>query len=51
MTDLIHLLDQLVTSTGEIKVPGLAELVAPLTEGERERYEALDYSVDVSPSF
>ncbi|KAF8333112.1 CNDP dipeptidase [Cantharellus anzutake] len=45
MTDLIHLLGKLVTPTGEIKIPGLANLVAPLTEEERKRYEVIDYSV------
>lgn len=35
MTDLIQLFSKLVTSSGEILVPGIKELVAPLTEEER----------------
>ena len=48
MTDLIHLLGKLVTTRGEILIPGLNELVAPLTDEERKRYEVLDYSVAAS---
>jgi Cys-Gly metallodipeptidase DUG1 len=35
MTDLILLLGKLVTPAGEILIPGLSELVAPLTDEER----------------
>jgi len=45
MTDLVHLLSKLVTTRGEILIPGLDDLVAPLTDEERKRYEVLDYSV------
>lgn len=47
MTDLFLLLSKLVTPKGEILVPGLSELVAPLTEEEKNRYHVLDYSVSV----
>ena len=47
MTDLIHLLGQLVTTKGEIKIPGISSLVAPMTADELKRYEVLDYSVAV----
>ena len=47
MTDLIILMSKLVTPKGDILVPGISELVAPLTDEERRRYEVLDYSVSV----
>src|SRR3984885_15223375 len=47
MTDLSILLSKLVTSKGEILIPGLSELVTPLTGEEKDRYNALDYSVSV----
>ncbi|KAF8309686.1 CNDP dipeptidase [Clavulina sp. PMI_390] len=51
MTDLFLLMSKLVTPTGQILVPGLDELVAPLTEEEKKLYEVLDYSVaDVEAS-
>lgn len=50
MTDLFLLMSKLVTPKGEILVPGLSELVAPLTEEEKSRYNALDYSVSVCES-
>jgi len=45
MTDLFLLMSKLVTPKGEILIPGLAELVAPLTEEEKKLYDVLDYSV------
>jgi len=45
MTDLFIILSKLVTPKGEILVPGLSELVAPLTAEEKDRYNALDYNV------
>lgn len=45
MTDLLKIMSQLVTSHGEILVPGIKELVAPLTGEEAKRYEAMDFSV------
>ncbi|KAL5520720.1 hypothetical protein ACEPAF_2722 [Sanghuangporus sanghuang] len=46
MTDLIQLFSKLVTPTGKILIPGVSELVAPLTDEERERYEKIDYGVE-----
>ncbi|KDQ12420.1 hypothetical protein BOTBODRAFT_34393 [Botryobasidium botryosum FD-172 SS1] len=45
LVDLVHLMAKLISPQGEILVPGIAELVAPLTEEERKRYDKLDYSV------
>ncbi|KAG8849405.1 hypothetical protein FRB96_000847 [Tulasnella sp. 330] len=45
MTDLILLLSKLVKPSGEILIPGLSELVAPLTDEEKARYDVLDYSI------
>jgi hypothetical protein len=50
MTDLIHLLGQLVSTKGEIKIPGISSLVAPVTADEMKRYEVLDYTVAVGLS-
>ncbi|KAL5514761.1 hypothetical protein ACEPAG_2077 [Sanghuangporus baumii] len=46
MTDLIQLMSKLVTPTGKILIPGVNELVAPLTEEERQWYEKIDYGVE-----
>lgn len=46
MTDLIQVMSKLVTPQGDIMVPGINDLVAPLTDEERKRYESLDYAVD-----
>lgn len=35
MTDLIHLMSRLVTPQGDILIPGVQELVAPLAPGEK----------------
>lgn len=45
MTDLVIVLSKLVTPKGEILVPGVNDLVAPLTEIEKARYEMIDYDV------
>ncbi|KLO15516.1 CNDP dipeptidase [Schizopora paradoxa] len=45
MTDLIHIMSRLVTPQGKILIPGVEDLVAPLVTGEKERYDALDYSI------
>ena len=36
MTDLIMVMSKLVTPHGDILVPGINDLVAPLTEEERQ---------------
>ncbi|KAB5591097.1 Cytosolic nonspecific dipeptidase [Ceratobasidium theobromae] len=51
MTDLFHLFSKLVTPHGKILIPGINELVAPLTAEERARYERIDYSIqDINES-
>jgi len=51
MTDLIQLMSRLVTPQGDILVPGVEDLVAPLTEEEKKLYDALDYGIkDVEES-
>ncbi|KAG9044366.1 hypothetical protein FS837_008254 [Tulasnella sp. UAMH 9824] len=45
MTDLILLMSRLVKPNGEILIPGLDHLVAPLTDEEKQRYDVLDYSI------
>jgi Cys-Gly metallodipeptidase DUG1 len=42
MTDLIQLMSKLVTSKGKILVPGVNELVAPVTDEERYSISSLD---------
>ncbi len=39
---------KLVTPEGKILVPGLSDLVAPLTEEERKRYEVIKFGIEVS---
>jgi Cys-Gly metallodipeptidase DUG1 len=39
---------RLVTTDGKILIPGLMDLVAPLTEEERKRYEVINASIEVS---
>lgn len=46
MTDLFQVMSKLVTPAGEILVPGIKELVAPLTAEERKRYEVMDFTVN-----
>lgn len=46
MTDLIKVMSQLVDSDGKILVPGIDEMVAPLTEKEDALYDDIDFSVD-----
>jgi Cys-Gly metallodipeptidase DUG1 len=42
MTDLIQLMSKLVTSKSKILVPGVNELVAPVTDEERYSISSLD---------
>lgn len=46
MTDLAHLMAGLVDSTGKILVPGVDELVAPLTEQEKALYGDIAFTMD-----
>ncbi|KAJ9097379.1 hypothetical protein QFC19_006849 [Naganishia cerealis] len=45
MTDLVLLMSKLVSPEGKIMIPGLMDLVEPLTEEERQRYEAINATV------
>ena len=46
MTDLIKLMSTLVTPNGKITIPGLNELIAPLTDDEKQRYQNMEFDVD-----
>lgn len=46
MTDLVRVMSQLVDSKGKILIPGVDEMVAPLTEEENGLYDKIDFSVD-----
>lgn len=43
MTDLIYLMDQLVTKDGKILVTDIYKSVAPLTENEKSLYTNIDF--------
>ncbi|RXK36422.1 glutamate carboxypeptidase [Tremella mesenterica] len=45
MTDLIHLMSKLVTPQAEILVPGIKEMIAPVTEDERAKFEAIHFDM------
>ncbi|KAK2812150.1 hypothetical protein FQN50_001507 [Emmonsiellopsis sp. PD_5] len=46
MTDLVTLLSKLVDSKGNIQIPGIKDLVAPLTEEEKTLYGGINYTMD-----
>ncbi|CAH2353931.1 cys-Gly metallodipeptidase Dug1p [[Candida] railenensis] len=46
MTDLIKVLSQLVDGQGRILIPGIAEMIAPLTDKENALYDDIDFSVE-----
>lgn len=45
MTDLFSVFSKLVTPAGEILIPGIKDLVAPLTAEEKARYDVIDITV------
>lgn len=45
MTDLVRVLSQLVDGQGKILIPGIAEMIAPLTDKENKLYDDIDFSV------
>ena len=45
MTDLVKLMGTLVTTDGKITVPGLNEMVEPLSDEEFQRYKHMDFDV------
>ncbi|KAL2827782.1 hypothetical protein BDW59DRAFT_160090 [Aspergillus cavernicola] len=46
LTDLVILLSKLVDSKGKILIPGVNELVDPMTLTEKERYKKIDFQMD-----
>lgn len=46
MTDLVRVLATLVDTDGRIKIPGIYELVAPLTEEEKALYTDISFSIE-----
>ena len=46
MTDLVRLLGILVGTDGKIKIPGVYEMVAPLTEEEKGLYSGISYTME-----
>jgi len=45
MTDLVRLLATLVDNKGKVQIPGLNELVAPLTDEEKELYTDISFEM------
>ncbi|CAI5445773.1 unnamed protein product [Caenorhabditis angaria] len=46
MNDLVWIMSQLVSVQGEILIPGIAELVAPLTKEEETLYDNIDFCME-----
>lgn len=46
MTDLVRVLALLVDTDGKILIPGISDMVAPLTDKEDALYDDIDFSVD-----
>lgn len=46
MVDLVQVMSKLVDNKGNILIPGVAEMVAPLTEKEDALYDDIDFTVD-----
>jgi Cys-Gly metallodipeptidase DUG1 len=46
MTDLVRILGSLVDTNGKIQIPGLADLIAPLTEEEKALYGPIAFTMD-----
>ncbi len=45
MTDLVRVLGTLVDTDGKIQIPGINEMVAPLTDEEKSLYGDISYSI------
>jgi Cys-Gly metallodipeptidase DUG1 len=48
MFELTSPVSKLVTPTGEILVPGIKELIAPVTKDEQDKFEAIHFAMEVS---
>lgn len=46
MTDLVRVLGTLVSTDGKIQIPGVNEMVAPVTEEEKGLYGAISYTME-----
>jgi nonspecific dipeptidase len=46
MTDLVHLMSQLVDRSGKILIPGIYDDVAPLLPDEDEIYDKISFNID-----
>ena len=46
MTDLVRIMGSLVDTDGKIQIPGLMDLVAPLTDEEKSLYEGIAFTMD-----
>lgn len=46
MTDLVRLLGRLVDTNGKILIPGINEMVAPITDDEKSLYKGIAYTMD-----
>lgn len=46
MVDLVQVLSSLVDSKGKILIDGVMDMVAPVTEKEKELYEKIDFSLE-----
>ena len=46
MTDLVKILGNLVDTNGKILIPGINEMVAPLTDNEKDLYGGIAYTMD-----
>lgn len=46
MTDLVRVLGRLVGTDGKILIPGIQEMVAPMTDDEKSLYGDISYSMD-----
>jgi len=45
MTDLILLMSKLVSPEGQILIPGVKEMIAPVTEDEQKKFEAIHFEM------
>uniref|UniRef100_A0A914VP35 Peptidase M20 dimerisation domain-containing protein n=1 Tax=Plectus sambesii TaxID=2011161 RepID=A0A914VP35_9BILA len=46
MNDMVWLLSKLSTVDGTILVPGIKEMVAPVTDAERKLYDAIEFDIE-----